>query len=189
MVESKSVFYWLHSVRAFIQRGAHRNKISWVFFVVGFLLSYCLQGKLSEDLWQNAMTGVATVSGMLSIIAYNLRCRVMDYTLKMMVGSSWYDDLSGQAQECGVRLTNIVILSFMTSVICILSKCFPECLILSSLSIGAFSACCVQYTHVLLAFEEVESTMIDYAKKERDEKEGQNFILQEEERKRKYPDN
>lgn len=135
---------------------------------------------------------LAGLTAVLAVSAYNLRMRVVDYTLKMLDRGVSSALAKGNLERTGRRLTNLVLLSFVAS----LSLFMTTDWIVSSvvgpavvgLSCGLFTACCVQYLYVLFAFEKLEHIIMDERSQEIEERENARKQEALEKRRRERPD-
>lgn len=179
----------IQCLRNFFKAGKYRTSISWGLFFSGLII-FILYGEIIFcGIHQDFLTGTATLAAMLTLITYNLRCRMTDYLLKIIPNEDRYKSLLSQADCCAKTLTNIALLSFFTSFLAILSKCFPLNLWMLSITGALFLVCLNQYLHVLFSFENVEDLLLKNTKEEREKKMREEKERKEEERRQRYPDN
>lgn len=184
------------ALRKYFREGKYRHVEAVILFIVVASAAYWLWEDHSDNLLSILQTFFkigATVIVALGIVAYNLRCKVLDYAIKMISVSCNYQAISIRSKRCSKRLTNIIVLSFFTSVCSLISATIPEkssyAIYLYTITGFLFIWCLTLYVHILFCFEELEEIILDHELRIRKKNEGdrmKKFLEQERER---YPDN
>ncbi|MDH3068801.1 hypothetical protein QET40_06690 [Akkermansia sp. N21169] len=107
----------------------------------------------------------AAIAAILSASSYNLRIKAFDYSLKLVDQGCPQEYAKRNMEETSCCLTNLVLLSFLTSLILFFStKTVLGTPIIGNLiiSLGAslLLSCCIQYIYVLFAFEKLEDKIM-----------------------------
>jgi hypothetical protein len=110
-----------------------------------------------------------------AVTAYNLRTRVVDLLLKNTYKPEHLERLSDTAKESGQRLTSLVLLFTITSLLMGLAP-FLDSPVLLGRSVATVIACLfcyslVSFVYILFAFERLEQFVLDQAVAETTEKE------------------
>lgn len=129
----------------------------------------------SEEFWKNhievinkVFLGAGTFVAILSVTSYNLRCRSLDYSLRHMVESTRPEDMSRNARKTGECLTNMVLLSFISSLIIFISgnvKSMGVAQYLFPIAVFLFLLSVMQYIYVIFAFEKLEKFVLGETEK------------------------
>ena len=184
------------ALRKYFREGKYRHVEAVILFIVMTVIACWLweghSGSLLSIL-QTCFKIGATVIAALGVVAYNLRCKVLDYAIKMISVSCNYQAISIRSKRCSKRLTNIIVLSFFTSVCSLISATIPEKSIYSiylyTITGFLFIYCLTLYVHVLFCFEELEEIVLDHElriRKKNEQDRMKEFFEKEHER---YPDN
>lgn len=151
-------------LRKALQQGYARNLLSVVLSLISasVFISLLNQGIIPPSKIAIIFQLSSALTAILSSIAYSLRNRSLDLYLKMLAIHQKPHD----ARKTGQILTNLIILSFITSLanyllsIFILEQQPITNYILSFICIFMSTICAVQYIYVLFSHEKLENLII-----------------------------
>lgn len=128
----------------------------------------------------NGFQKVAFVAAAFAVTAYNLRTRVIDLVLKVDGKPARVEEFCRKARECGRRLTNLVILFTMTSLILggltLFTAGTMTARIAVSIAVAVFIASIVSFLYILFAFERLERFALDEAEQTARSKEAARLL-------------
>jgi hypothetical protein len=108
---------------------------------------------------------VAFVAAAFAVTAYNLRTRVIDLIMRLDGESSRVVELCAIARNCGLKLTNLVLLFTMTAFILGAGGFIPLQHPISKwyacFAVSMFGSSVIQFIYVIFAFERLERFMLD----------------------------
>lgn len=158
----------ISSTRLFFRKEIGRTKNS---RIIGILISVLVAlilwttrdvlQKTDSDTLSNALQMAGIMAALLSGLAYNLRIQSVEYYVKSLnLGTPTHNPI-----ETARALTNLTILSLVSSMLLLLTSCIPtswyECMVvIASISAGVLAACCVQYIYTIFAQEKLEEEYI-----------------------------
>lgn len=169
-------------MRKSIQKGFLRIPLGIAAAVAGFLLLSHYWDALTAANARPLDAGqkIAFVAAAFSVTAYNLRTRVMDLILKISGRPTKVSHLCVIARQCGMRLTNLVILFTITAFLLGAGGFIPEAhwsaRWYGAASAGLFAASLVQFVYVLFAFELLERMMLDDAEEKAKDSEAERLL-------------
>ena len=181
--------------RTFLQEGRYRHVFAVAFAVIAFLV-VAFYGEAYFKCIPGLLKGAATVMAALSVVAYNLRCRVMDAALRLLPDARRYTDITRQAQSCGKRLTNIVVMSLFASLLSLGGGAIPiekgidhPLIYIYALIFGFIAFCLVFYFYILFCFELLEQSVLKFYKEKR--KKSDEILTSKylEDGRKRHPDN
>lgn len=186
----------MSAIRNYLRKGKYRHWEGCVFF---FIIAYFIHVFWSEQpvhaahLLNIFFKVGATVIMALGVVAYNLRCKVIDYAIKLVNTVQNYQTIAENAEACGRRLTNIVLISVSTSVLFLgmasMSEVVPYLEYCYMLAGGLFAYCMVMYIHVLFCFEELESIILNRELRNRQKEDRKKAKADMAEARRQHADN
>lgn len=155
----------MSSIRQELRNGILRTQLGiWIPIILGFvgLLILLYTGFSVISFYPNLLAGLAAI---LSASAYNLRIKALDYSIKLIEQGFPPECAKENMGKTSCTLTNLVLLSFLTSIFLFFStKTILQSYIFGNfilcLSCSMLLACCVQYVYVLFAFEKLEETIM-----------------------------
>jgi hypothetical protein len=157
------------SIRDRLQAGTGRRFLSWLTFLAGAIVAWKLWPhnlKRSSELLSDVQKA-AFVTMAFAVTAYNLRTRVVDLIIKSSYKPDHMERLSKTATDCGRRLTVLVLLFTLTSVILAAGVFFDFNLTIArfvaTTSAGAFGYSLISFVYILFAFERLERFVLEHA--------------------------
>lgn len=120
-----------------------------------------------EERLLSGLQKVAFVGGAFAVTAYNLRTRVVDLVLKIEGKPNRVREFCRIARHCGARLTNLVVLFTLTSVLMAALTALKEGTLpakaAGAVSLGMFACSVVSFLYIVFAFERLERFALDEA--------------------------
>lgn len=179
-------------LRTWLREGNGRIGFGYFFIPIVFAVLYIIFFlKFNIVLIKEIFRYTGTLIAILSITSYNLRCRTIDFTLKVMSRFEYPDMLKKCAIKTGNILTQMVLLSFISSIflfICGILEGNYAIYLFYPFGVYIATACIIQYVYVIFGFERLEQFILNeetnYIKSQRTEKELRDI----EQRKQTRPD-
>lgn len=129
-----------------------------------------------QEKWLGGFQKVAFVGGAFAVTAYNLRTRVVDLITKSQAKPEAVDAFSRIARQCGRRLTNLVVLFTITSVLLggltIFNAGSRIAAYALAIATALFSASMISFVYIIFAFERLERFALDEAVEAAQRREG-----------------
>lgn len=161
----------MSSIRQELRNGILRTQLGiWIPIILGFvgLLILLYTGFSVISFYPNLPSVLKLLAGLAAILsasAYNLRIKALDYSIKLIEQGFPPECAKENMGKTSCTLTNLVLLSFLTSIFLFFStKTILQSYIFGNfilcLSCSMLLACCVQYVYVLFAFEKLEETIM-----------------------------
>lgn len=158
-------------IRQELRNGVLRTQLGiWIPIILGFAgLLILLYTRFSViSFYPNLPSVLKLLAGLAAILsasAYNLRIKALDYSIKLVEQGFSPESAKGNMEKTSCTLTNLVLLSFFTSIFLFFStKTILQIHIFGNfvlcLSCSMLLACCVQYIYVLFVFEKLEETIM-----------------------------
>ncbi len=159
------------SIRERLQDGFGRGPATIILAVAGGTACWFLwpQTAADQESFLSGLQKLAFVSAAFAVTAYNLRTRVVDLVLKLDVQPERMEVFARIARQCGMRLTNLVLLFTCTAVVLGGLTIFPTssfaAKIGASVSLFLFPAACVSFFYIVHSFDRLERFALDEAER------------------------
>lgn len=182
-------------VRQILQKGYYRITITVLFILLWSVVYYF--GIMSSETACSFLPkfyGVcAAVVSALGVVVYNLRNRVIDFSLKIIEIERSYKEVGEKSKVCSVRLTNAILTSLVVAISCMIAGVI-DCnqvgfSLVAYLAGASFIYAIVLYVYTIFAFEELEEQVIRHHVRLRELKEKQRNMATIEQKQRDFPDN
>ena len=145
------------------RRGVSRT-IGIIISLISALVLWSNRDILQKDdsgILSDALQMASIMAALLSGIAYNLRIQSVEYYVKSLnLGTPTHNPI-----ETARALTNLTILSFVSSMLLLLTSCISTTwylgiVVIASGSAGVLASCSVQYIYTIFAQEKLEEEYI-----------------------------
>lgn len=179
-------------LHTYLREGRYRKIEAFVLSAAYLALLY-----MGSAEWKNSLSSffkiASAVISAAGVVAYNLRNRVVDFSIKRIAEKPNYFQQKQKTKRCCRRLTYIVFWSFITAIACMIAglcdSVTPSNAIMVATAGVMFSSLMVYYLHIIFAFDELESFILNEAVQDREERDKKQQTANILERKEKYPDN
>jgi hypothetical protein len=164
-------------LRGHLQAGKGRRLVSWILAIAAAFVTWQAwpaDPKRAADVL-SSLQKTAFVTMAFAVTAYNLRTRVVDLLLKNTYRPEHLQRLSDTAKESGRRLTSLVLLFTITSLLMGLATFLDSPPLLGHCVASGiaflFGYSLIAFTYILFAFERLEAFILDRAVVETTQKE------------------
>lgn len=177
------------NIRQNLQDGVGRLVLTILVPIVVFVACYKLwPASMSiQEKWLSGFQKIAFVAAAFAVTAYNLRTRVVDFALRIEGKPARVDEFCRIARNCGKRLTGLVLLFVLTSLLLGALTLFEAgtqaARIACTFALAVFSASVISFVYIIFSFERLERFALDEAEKNARKKEADRLFKSQDPKK------